>query len=463
MQLPKMSLSFLKNKFLKNKMIAGSVWTIVGYGGGQALRLGSNLILTRLLVPELFGLMALVTSFIQGLWLFSDIGIKPSIIRSPRGNDPTFLNTAWTLQVIRGCGLWVMCCLIAWPISQFYENQELLWLLPTVGLTNIMSGFNSTSLATFNRKLELGKITLLQLGTQILSLGIMIAWAYFHRSIWALVVGNLVSSLLKMAISHRLDPNISNRFFWDKESIKEISSFGRWILLSTVMSFSASQADSFILGKLLSMTMLGVYTIALTFASIPQNILKRLNALILPLVSQNQHLPRKKLRQKIIRKRWLILILLGVIVVALFGTGDLIILSLYDDRYRDAAWILPILALGIWPIGLSLSIKDALVAVGKAQYQAFANTLKFSYMLIALPIGYNVLKLPGVIIVVACNDILPYCLFCYGLTKEDLSPIKQDILATLGLIVLIIIVLTIRVGLGLGFPVDGFLEKLSLP
>ena len=94
---------------------------------GGKLFLGNHLILTRLLFPELFGLMALVNTFIQGLILFSDIGIKPSIIRSPRGDDPTFFNTAWTLQVIRGFGLWIGCCLIAWPVSQFYDNEQLVW------------------------------------------------------------------------------------------------------------------------------------------------------------------------------------------------------------------------------------------------------------------------------------------------------------------------------------------------
>ena len=119
-----------------------------------------------------------LNTFIQGLILFSDIGIKPSIIRSPRGDDPTFFNTAWTLQVIRGFGLWIGCCLIAWPVSQFYDNEQLVWLLPTVGLTTIISGFNSTSLPTLNRKLEIGKITVLDLGIQILALSIMIIYDY---------------------------------------------------------------------------------------------------------------------------------------------------------------------------------------------------------------------------------------------------------------------------------------------
>ena len=98
---------------IKKQAVRGTVWTIVGYGGSQGLRFVGNLILTRLLMPELFGLMALVNTFRIGLSLFSDIGIDPSIIRSQRSSDPDFLNTAWTLQMLRGCWIWLGCWLIA--------------------------------------------------------------------------------------------------------------------------------------------------------------------------------------------------------------------------------------------------------------------------------------------------------------------------------------------------------------
>ncbi|MGP0128788.1 MAG: hypothetical protein ACTMUB_05845 [cyanobacterium endosymbiont of Rhopalodia musculus] len=73
-----------------NKKLA--VWTIADYGESQILRLGGNVILTRLLVLELFGLMALINTFVQSLNLFSDRDIKTTIIRSPRGEDPVCLN-----------------------------------------------------------------------------------------------------------------------------------------------------------------------------------------------------------------------------------------------------------------------------------------------------------------------------------------------------------------------------------
>ena len=63
--------------------------------------------LTRLLFPEAFGLMALIQTFMIGLAMFSDLGIGPAIIQSDRGEDPDFLNTAWVMQILRGICLWL--------------------------------------------------------------------------------------------------------------------------------------------------------------------------------------------------------------------------------------------------------------------------------------------------------------------------------------------------------------------
>ena len=92
----------LSSQSIKAKSVRSSGLTFLSIGGSNGLRLVSNLILTRLLFPEAFGLMALVQVFIAGLNMFSDAGIRTAIIRHTRGDDPDFLNTAWTIQIIRG-------------------------------------------------------------------------------------------------------------------------------------------------------------------------------------------------------------------------------------------------------------------------------------------------------------------------------------------------------------------------
>ncbi|NEP13299.1 MAG: oligosaccharide flippase family protein, partial [Symploca sp. SIO2C1] len=416
---------------IKKQAIVGTIWTLVGHGGSQTLRLVSNLILTRLLVPELFGLMALVNTFIIGLNLFSDIGVRASIIQNKRGEDPVFLNTAWTLQVIRGFGLWFCSLIIAWPIANFYNDQRLLLLVPIVGLTTVIDGFNSTGIALLNRKIQIGKLTRFEFGVQSFGIFVMIVWAYFQRTVWALVAGNLLSKLLKMWWSHRLVPELSNRFTWEQESLKELISFGRWIFISTAMTFLASQADRLMLGKLFPLEVLGFYTVAFTFAELPRNIIKKISSSVMfPIMSKYADIPRQQLRAKILQKRWLLLVGLAIVVTVLVSFGDLIIKLLYDARYDDAAWMLPILSLGIWPIIISMTINKALFAIGKSIYIAIGNAFKLTYMIIGVPLAFSRWGVLGAIVVIAFNDIPSYIVFNYGLWREGLTGIGQDIQAT---------------------------------
>ena len=446
----------MSSSSLKKKAVRGTIWTVIGYGSSQVLRFGSNLILTRLLVPELFGLMALVQVFIKGLNLFSDIGIRPSIVRSDRGDDPDFLNTAWTIQVIRGFGLWIACTIIASPVANYYDDSRLMWLIPIVGINTIISGFNSTSLASLNRHIKVKDLALFELGIQIASLVILIVWAWFSPTIWALIGGNLASIFLKAYWSHRLNSGPPNRLTWSQDAFAEITSFGKWIFVSTAMSFLASQADRILLGKMFSLEILGIYVVAVTLAEIPRQVSRKIGIqVILPVISKLTDLPRAQFRAKIVEKRWQLIIPLAFLVTVMVSVGDIAITALYDARYDPAGWMLPILALGLWPLLLSMTIMPSLYALGKPIYPAIGDFLKVLYMVILLPMGFAKFGIVGAITVVAFNDLPFYLAVNYGLWREKLTVIVQDILATILLIALIALCLTIRFTLGFGLPIDG--------
>lgn len=428
----------------KNAGLKASLWTIIGYGSTQGLRFISNLILTRLLSPDIFGLMALVNTFVMGLNLFSDIGIRPSIIQNKRGNDPDFLNTAWTIQVLRGIALSVISLLLAFPLSKIYQ-PEIFAIMPIVGLTALVNGFNSTALATLNRNLQVGKLTLFETLVQLLSLSVTIIWAYFYPSIWALVAGVLFSANFGMIRSYMLIPGQFNRFHWDPSAVKELMSFGRWIFVSTMMTFLSSQADRLILGKLFSLEMLGIYTIAFTLADMPRVILNSIsNKVLFPIISKQTNLPREKLREKIIQKRWPILFGLSIFLSLIVSFGDFLILNLYSSKYADAAWMLPILTIGIWPRILTASASPALLALGKPIFGAFGNFSKFFFVALVLPLGFQYWGLLGAIVVVALNDLPLYMVISYGMQQQKLGTFWQDIKWTIFLLGLISLVLEIR-------------------
>src|SRR6056297_1308444 len=257
---------------LRARAMRGSMLTIVSFGGQNVLRLGSNLILTRILFPEAFGLMALVQVFITGLQMFSEFGVNASVIRSSRGEDPRFLDTAWTVQVLRGILLWLGIVALAGPAATFYDEPLLETLLPVVGLTAILSGLSSINMVTVNRKLMLGRFTALELFTQFLGIVVMIVAALILESVWALVIGGLVQAASKALLSHIVLPGERARLAFERAAFGELFHFGKWIFLSTIAGFLLKHGDRAILGRYITLSDLAYYNIAFMLASMPYNL-----------------------------------------------------------------------------------------------------------------------------------------------------------------------------------------------
>jgi O-antigen/teichoic acid export membrane protein len=437
---------------IKQLALRGTVWTIATYGVSQVLRFGSNLVLTRLLVPEIFGLVSLAYVFITGLHLFSDIGIHTSLIQNKRGDDLDFLDTAWTLQIIRGVVLWFACVIIAIPAAQFYNEPRLIWVLPVAGLATLISGFNSTGIATLVRRLDVKTTSFFELGGQVVTIVVMLSWAYFvQRSVWALLVGTVASALAQLVWSHMINPNPRNRLMLEKESFSDILSFGKWIFLSTALTFFAMQSDRLILAKMLGLELLGVYGIAVTLAEIPRQVTMAVGGkVVFPMFSKFVSLPRPEFRSRIRRGRLPILLTTAPALALMISFGDVLITTLYDDRYTAAAWMIPLIALGIWPIILITTIDGALFALGNPRYSTWGYFYSFLALSGGIWAGYQLFGVVGAVAAVPLSNVPIYLAVSYGLRKERVDCFDHDGFAT-GLMLLTCAVL-IAGRYALGFP-----------
>jgi O-antigen/teichoic acid export membrane protein len=413
---------------LKQKAIRGSLWTLVGYGLSQGFRLAGNLALTRLLTPEIFGLMTLVQTFLTGLQMFSDFGVFPNIIQSPRGDDPKFLNTAWTIQVIRGGGLWLGACLLAIPVAAFYNEPALLQLLPATGLTALIGGFTSTKLATAHRQLSMKDLTILDLVTGFFSILVTVAATLIFRSIWALVIGNLLGSLFRTIVSHRWLKGERNKFCWDLEAVREIQQFGRWIFISTIIGFFALQGDRLLFGKLLDVHFLGIYGIALGLSSMVEQIVDQVNKRVLfPTYSELIRERPQDLYPRL-RKSRAILLVLGCACALLFVLGgNQLVDWLYDDRYREAGWILRVLAIAFLGRILSTTYEDILFAKGMTFSTMTLTVVGICIQIGALLVGYHLGGYQGVIIGIAATDALTYIAYAICFARLSLWQPELDL------------------------------------
>lgn len=408
-----------------------SMWTIGGYAAGQVLRLAGNIVVSRLVLPEAFGLMAIVNVLIQGLTMFSDVGIEPVLVQNKRGDEPRFYNTAWTVQVVRGWLLFLSASLLAVPAAHLYDEPRLLYLLPVAAGVTVVAGFNSTALYAVRRHLLIGRLTLLELTAQVVGVAVMCGWAWVQPSVWAMIAGLAAQSAVTLVGSHLLLPNYRNRFAWDHSAFADLFHFGKWVFVSTLITFCAMQIDRLMLGRLITLDALGVYSVALAIAMMPNMLMQTLSGTVLyPLLSRVVRTSPSLLQAKLGECRE-ILLSLGV-----FCTAGVVLEAptffslLYDARYAAAGLLAQLLAVGVWVSIISNTLERALQALGDTRSLATYNLTKLVVGVAAALAGFSTFGLPGFILGYACGAACGHLVLLRCLKRRGISAWHEDVRMT---------------------------------
>jgi O-antigen/teichoic acid export membrane protein len=422
-------------KSLKQRVFKAGIWSLSGFALSSVIRLGSNLLMTRLLAPEMFGVVALAITMIVGLSMFSDLGVKQNIVHSRRGHDPVFLNTAWVLQISRGILLSGIACCLCVAIAMaaglnliakdsVYAAPCLPYVLAALSFSTFIGGFESTKLLEGSRNVLLGKITSIEIIAQIAGLLSMLTWVLFDRSVWALVAGALTSSLFRSILSHTWLPGTGNRWEWDREAAHEIVHYGKWILLASVLGFLVNSGDRLILGGLVDATKLGLYAIASLFVGALEGLLSKIMSdVAFPAFSEVVRNRITDLKKNYYR------ILFVVASTSYFASGFLmsfghsLINLLYDRRYEDAGWMLEVLAVSLMTVPFRLSTQSFL-ALGLPKLQSNIVIVRMCSLFVLTPIGYHYFGFGGGLasIVFSHFSYLPMIIF-YNIRNQlfDLS------------------------------------------
>jgi len=423
----------LQLRALEKKALQASVWSILEYGSGMGLRIVNSLVLTRLLLPAYFGELTLVFTVITGVSLLSDIGLAPSVIQSARGDDPVFLNTAWTLQVLRGVMLWLIALMLTWPVVIFYHDPQLKFLLPAVAFGTLISSFNSTNLLTLSRHMGVRRLFAIDGTTALVGMIVTLTWAYFRPSVWAIVAGQLVSTVYRLGISFipSVAPGIRNSLCWDREAVHSIVHFGKWLMIATAFTFFATQSDRLILGRLISLSLLGIYGLAYQLSDVPRAIILALgNRVAYPFIAKIIHQPIDQFKSTFLRYRFFALLAGAVLISIMVTWGGLLIVHLYDHRYHEAEWMIPILALGLWQTLLYQTTYPVLLSLGKAKYNAVGNAAYCVTICAGIPIAFHFFGMFGAVIAVAAGDFPLYLAIQFGLSRQRIRLWSQDLKMT---------------------------------
>lgn len=399
----------LSGEGLRARALRGTAFTVLLYGTQNILRLGSNLILTRLLFPEAFGLMALMMVVISGVNLFTDIGMQAVVVRSPRGDDPAFLDTAWTVQILRGGLLYVILLSVAPYAAAFYNEPMLVGLIAVGGLQLVSGGLTSVAYLTASRHIRLERVSMLQITAQVISVAVMIALAYWFRSVWALAVGAMLQSTVFAVLSHTALKGPRRRFRIERAAFFEIFHFGKYIFFATIAGFFLIQGDRAVLGKLIPLNELALFAIALVFVQATYDLTNAIGArIVFPLYAQRPPGDSAENWRRIARARWLLSLGSCGILSILALSGNWLIRVLYDPRYEAAGPILVLLAIGTLLKLIVLSYPAMALSAGRsgrfALYLSFAAALYIGVLIL----GVQQAGIVGAALAPAAASVLAY-------------------------------------------------------
>ncbi|MFT5085394.1 MAG: O-antigen/teichoic acid export membrane protein, partial [Lentisphaeria bacterium] len=297
--------------------------------------------------------------------------------------------------------------IIAYPIANMYKEPVLAPIIMLFGLSIFVKGFRSIALLVYDKRLELKQQIKMDLITQTSGLLVMIVWAWIHPSIWALVGGQFVTIFLDVYLSYRMFTGHTSRFTWEKTSVSQLFGFGKWIFISSTISYITIHGDRLIMGKFLTMEELGKYSVAVAWASIIMMLSGSLsNRVLMPYFKMA--LDDNSNFGKIHRVRNLLNSAFVGVCICLALFGDHLISLLYDDRYSSAGWMLQILALGQVGRSLSGTLIPFMLATGDSFSQMKFSAASAVLLVSFITFGGYFAGGPGVVIAYGLSTLVAH-------------------------------------------------------
>lgn len=429
------------------------VWTAGTFVVSAGLKFGLNVVLSYLLAPEILGVMVVVNAVRLGVEMLTDVGIEQNVVHHPDGLSPTFRDTAWTLQVLRGL-LLSACFLAAAPfLAAAYHIDVRIFLLAS--LSPMIGGAHSTAVFVLVKHLEVRRRGIFELGAEGAAFVVQVGLALWLRSVWAPAIGLVAAVAIRTALSYLL-PEARQQLRFDRVVAARIVAFGKWIALTSLVMYAATNLDRLYLGKIAPLALLGIYGIARAIAELPSNLARRMSyQIIFPALAGSDGGDRGERMAMMAGSRLVFTLGACLGLAAASAVADGLIAVIYDPRYISAGWMLSVLLLGAVFAVLSNLNEALLLSAGMPHYSSAANLSRLVTLSVGLPSGYALGGFAGAVIAIAVTEVLQYLYIGVGLHRVRLNFWRQDALAIGGGIAVFAAIMGLRHWLGFGDPFAG--------
>ena len=307
------------NEVNKSSILSSLFWKLMERGGTQGIQFIVQIVLARLLIPEDYGIITLVTIFIIIANVFVQSGFNTALIQKKDANEADF-SSVFYLSLFVASLLYVILFFTAPIIAAFYEELQLILVLRVISVTLFLGAFNSIQNAVIARKMQFKKLFFSSVGAIVISGIVGIIMAYTGFGVWALVVQEIMNQLLITIIlwfTVKWRPILLFSF----ARVKSLFSYGWKLLVSSLIDTLYMNLSSLIIGKIYNAEMLGFYNRGKQFPElIITNIDGSIQSVMFPaFASQQDNRKRVKdmVRRSIVTSSFILFpMMVGVAVIA---------------------------------------------------------------------------------------------------------------------------------------------------
>jgi len=389
------------------------------FSAQAVIRLGSSVVLTRILRPEAYGVVTVLTTVMYIVELLADIGVTVAVVRERDAEEPGYLNTAWTLRLARAflSGLVVFAC--APLIASLYHLPDLVVPIRVVSLWFLIAGLESMSfpLAIRHNRSRIQMYS--ELTSTFLSSLFAVVYCYYSRTYWGMVYGLLLNRLVITVASFLFYPERRPRLQIDSAAARNIFRYTRLTVPSGVLTLGLNQFDKFVFLRLFDLRMLGIYGLAGNIGNqIESLIMLTCERILYPRCAHDfRTTPDRFLTNYYTANRKLFAGIL-VLPAAVGGAAYFIITLLYDPRYALAAAVLQAFMLRAVLTAFASSAEVLLIAAGETKVILVGSLLRTLWLIPASLGGYYFFGFTGFLYGVALN-VLPALVYYFWLQKKN--------------------------------------------
>jgi O-antigen/teichoic acid export membrane protein len=393
------------------------------------LRLFSSLILTRVLLPEAYGTLAILLSVLYLIGNILDTNVSLFIVRDKNAEQPRYLNTAWTMRLSRsllsGAVLFVGAPLIA---TKVYNLPALSLPLRVFSLWFLIDGFESMGFALAIRRKQARLQMYSELAASVVSTIFSIVYCYRYHTFWGMAFGIILNRLIMTVLSHQFYRELRPRLFIDLAAAREILVYSKYTIPSSLLSLGLNQFDKIVFLRLFDLRLLGIYGLAGNIAGSIESLISKISQTVLyPRCAHNfRDNPATATKRYYTENTKLFAGILAM-PAALAGAAHLLIALMYDPRYSQAGSVLQALAIRAVLLSFASPAEDLLISAGQFHVILIGNVLRASWIVLGSLIGYYFFGFSGFVYGLSLSGLPPLTYYLWLQKSKGMLIVKYEI------------------------------------